>query len=76
MNQQELDYMGQTLLEILNNDNIIRKQGESKLIAIKSGEPEKYACYLVAILGHRKYTEIEPIHFYPANKMDLYMSIT
>lgn len=54
MNQQELDYVGQTLLEILNNDNAVRKQGEAKLLAIKSGEPEKYACYLVAILGHRK----------------------
>lgn len=54
MNQQELDYIGQTLLEILNNDNNIRKQGEAKLLAIKSSEPEKYACYLVAILGHRK----------------------
>lgn len=54
MNQQELDYIGQTLLEILNNDNVIRKQGEDKLLAIKSQEPDKYACYLVAILGLRK----------------------
>lgn len=54
MNQQELDYIGQTLLEILSNDNAIRKQGEDKLLAIKSQEPDKYACYLVAVLAHRK----------------------
>lgn len=54
MNQQELDYIGQTLNEILNNDNLIRKQGEDKLLQIKSSEPDKYACYIVAILGNRK----------------------
>jgi hypothetical protein len=54
MNQQEIDYIGQTLTEILNNDNNIRKQGEEKLLAIKNQEPDKYACYLVAILALRK----------------------
>ena len=54
MNQQEIDYIGLILTEILNNDNIVRKQGEEKLLTIKSQEPDKYACYLVAILGNRK----------------------
>jgi hypothetical protein len=50
MNQQELQelqYIGQTLTEILSNDNIVRKAGEEKLLQVKSGEPNKYACYLV-----------------------------
>ena len=55
LNQAEIDYIGQTLTEILNNDNIIRKQGEDKLLQIKQQEPEKYACYLVTILSLRKY---------------------
>lgn len=54
MNQEELNYIGVTLAEILNNDNLIRKHGEEKLLAIKGSEPEKYACYLVAILSNRK----------------------
>lgn len=58
MNQEELNYIGLTLAEILNNDNIIRKQGEEKLLSIKSSEPEKYACYLVAILSNRKFNII------------------
>lgn len=36
MDAQELQYIGQTLTEILSNDNAIRKAGEDKLIAIKS----------------------------------------
>lgn len=56
MNQQEIDYIGQTLTEILNNDNNIRKQGEEKLLAIKNQEPDKYACYLVAILALPTYS--------------------
>lgn len=51
MNAQELVYIASTLQEILSNDNNIRKQGEEKLNAIKSQEPEKYACYLVAVLS-------------------------
>jgi len=54
MNQQELSYLAQTLQDILNNDNIVRKQGEEKLNAIKSGEPDKYACYLVTIIQSGK----------------------
>ncbi len=50
MNQQELEYIGQTLTEILSNDNLVRKAGEDKLLQIKSAEPNKYACYLVSIL--------------------------
>jgi len=50
MNATELQYIGQTLTEILSNDNNIRKAGEDKLIAIKSAEPDKYACYLVSII--------------------------
>ena len=54
MNQQEIDYIAQTLMQILDNDNIIRKQGEEKLLQIKSQEPDKYAAYLVSILQQRK----------------------
>jgi hypothetical protein len=36
MNQQEIDYIAQTLMQILDNDNIVRKQGEDKLLQIKS----------------------------------------
>lgn len=49
MNAQELSYLAQTLGEILSNDNAVRKAAEDKLNAIKAGEPDKYACYLVAI---------------------------
>ena len=55
MDQQELEYIGITLNEILNNDNNVRKQGEEKLVAIKSQHLDKYACYLVSVLGLRKY---------------------
>ena len=55
MNDQEILYIGQTLTEILDNDNLVRKAGEEKLLAIKSQEPDKYACYLVAILLSGKY---------------------
>jgi hypothetical protein len=54
MNQQEIEYLGQTLLEILSNDNNVRKSGEDKLLQIKSQEPDKYACYIVTILSMRK----------------------
>ena len=57
MNQYELQHIGQTLSEILSNDNNVRKNGEANLSAIKQQEPEKYACYLVAILQQRKYIQ-------------------
>jgi hypothetical protein len=55
MNQQELVYLASTLQEILSNDNNVRKAGEEKLNAIKSGEPDKYACYLVALIQSSKW---------------------
>ncbi len=58
MNTQELQYLGQTLSEILNANNDIRKQGEEKLNQIKSQEPDKYACYLTAIIAQRKFNSI------------------
>lgn len=54
MNTQELGYLVSTLGEILSNDNTVRKAAEDKLNAIKSGEPDKYACYLVTILQSGK----------------------
>jgi hypothetical protein len=51
MNQQELEFIAASLTQILNNDNVVRKQGEDNLLAIKSQQPDKYACYLVAIMG-------------------------
>ena len=56
MNQSELQHIGQTLTEILSNDNNVRKAGEANLAAIKQQEPDKYACYLVAILQQRKFS--------------------
>lgn len=35
MNLQELEYIGQTLLEILSNDNNLRQAAEAKLNVIK-----------------------------------------
>jgi hypothetical protein len=35
MNEQEILYIGQTLTEILSNENAVRKAGEEKLLAIK-----------------------------------------
>ena len=55
MNTQELQYIGQTLTEILSNDNNTRKAGEDKLLSIKSAEPDKYACYLVSIIQQGNY---------------------
>lgn len=54
MNQEELQHIGLTLTQILSNDNNVRKAGESNLVAIKQQEPDKYACYLVAILQQGK----------------------
>jgi len=54
MNQDELQHIGLTLTQILSNDNNVRKAGESNLVNIKQQEPDKYACYLVAILQQRK----------------------
>lgn len=54
MNLQELQYIGQTLLEILSPDNELRKAAEEKLNVIKSQEPDKYAVYLVGILQQGK----------------------
>jgi hypothetical protein len=54
MNTSELQYIGQTLTEILSNDNNTRKAGEDKLLSIKSAEPDKYACYLVSIIQQGK----------------------
>lgn len=54
MNVEELQYIGQALTEILNSDKAIRESGEEKLKNIKSQEPDKYACYLVGVLEHRK----------------------
>jgi hypothetical protein len=38
------------LQEILNNDKAVREGGEEKLKQIKSGDPNKYAKYLVVAL--------------------------
>ena len=54
MNQQELSYLAATLQEILSNENSVRKAGEEKLNQIKSQEPDKYACYLIALMQLRK----------------------
>jgi len=54
MNQQEFDFIASALTQILNNDNEVRKQGEQNLLVIKSQQPDKYACYLVAILSDGK----------------------
>ena len=54
MNQQEIVYVAQTLTQILDNNNEVRKAGEEKLNAIKLQEPDKYACYLVTMVQHRK----------------------
>lgn len=56
MNEQEILYIGQTLTEILSNENTVRKAGEEKLLAIKQAEPNKYACYLVSIMQQPAYT--------------------
>jgi hypothetical protein len=54
MNQDELQHIGLILTQILSNDNNVRKAGEGNLVNIKQQEPDKYACYLVAILQQRK----------------------
>lgn len=55
MNAEGLVYVGQSLKEILDNNNEVRKAGESKLNQIKSTQAGLYACYLVLVLNTRKY---------------------
>lgn len=40
--------------EVLDNNNQVRKQGEHKLNQFKSADVDKYAGYLVLVLGQSK----------------------
>ena len=51
MNQEELLYVGSVLGEVLDNNNHVRKQGEQKLNQLKATDIDKYAGYLVLIIG-------------------------
>lgn len=39
---------------MLSNDNLVRNTGQEKLGTIKHNEPDKYTCYLIAILQQGK----------------------
>jgi hypothetical protein len=54
MEQGDLEIVGNILLHILGNDNEARKAGESELNKLKLESPDKYACYMTAILNHSK----------------------
>ena len=47
---QEIQFMVSQLQIVLGQDNAARKGAEEHLKKIKEGEPDKYACYLTAII--------------------------
>lgn len=47
---QEVAFMVAQLQIVLGQDNAARKNAEDHLKKIKEGEPEKYACYLTAVI--------------------------
>jgi len=53
LNQEQLaevQFMVQQLQIVLGTDNDARKGAEEHLKKIKEGEPDKYACYLTAVI--------------------------
>ncbi len=51
INQNELAQIGQILGNVLQTDNIVRKQAEAQLNDAKRSEADRYACYMVAVLN-------------------------
>ena len=50
MNAEELKLVGETLSQILLNDNVARKEAETKLTDLRNNQSDKYAVYMVSII--------------------------
>jgi hypothetical protein len=48
---KECKFMADRLVEVLGNDNDLRKSAEGHLKQIREGDPQKYACYLSYLIA-------------------------